>query len=176
MTIMRSMLVGGLVAATLLSGCGDNVQVTTLLWYRAPCSGPFLHLCPVERTVDGQIYYVYDGLLGYEPVWGVEADIEYREEGADTSYADAVGTRHVERVVATRPVAVGEIARWGLGYGESYFTAAGDHVEAFGTAVACEPAVCAQLTTIEPTTRRVIDLEYTGDPAIPLRALVITAR
>jgi hypothetical protein len=124
------------------------------------------------HAVDGQIYYVYDGLLGYEPVWGVEADVEYRDRRR--------GPRRM-RMPSAPGTSSGSWrrARWrsarsrggASSYGESYFTAVGDHVEAFGTAVACEPAVCAQLTTIEPTARRLIDLEYTGDPAIPLRAV-----
>ena len=172
---MRSILVGGLVGAALLSGCSASTETTTLLWYRAPCSGPFLHLCPFERTPDGQTHIVYDQVSDYQLTWGVEADVEYRIDRADPDVADAVDHWIVVNVVATRAVAVGETARWGLSARDDYFTAVGDHVEAFGTAVACEPAMCTQLTTVDPIANRSLTIEYTGDPAIPLRALAITA-
>ncbi len=175
MTIMRSMLVGGLVAATLLSGCSESTQTTTLLWYRAPCSGPFERLCPYERTPEGPTRIVYDGIADYELTWGVEADIEYQLDRADPDLADATNERIVVNVVATRTVAVGETAQWALHVQDDYFTAVGDHVEAFGTAIACEPAMCTQLTTVDPIADRALTVAYTGDPAMPLRAAAITA-
>ncbi len=172
---MRSGLPGVMVVAALMGGCGDVTESTTLLWYRAPCEGPFPRLCPFERNADGGVQIVYDGIAAYDLRWGVEADIEYRVEAADPELADAVDVWHVERVTATRTVPVGTALTWYQQRNETWFTAAGDHVDALGTAVACEPALCAQLTTIDPAADRSIDLEYTGDPATPLRAIAVRA-
>ncbi|MCC7383825.1 MAG: hypothetical protein IT384_18430 [Deltaproteobacteria bacterium] len=168
-------VMGVMGGAALVGGCGDYAE-TTLLWYLKPCQGPFPRLCPVERNVDGQVQIVYAGVADHDLTWGVEADVEYQVESADTHFADEVDVWRVRKVLATRTAPLGSLLIWSQPRNETWFTAAGEHVDAYGTAVACEPAVCNQLTTIDPVADRTIDLEYTGDPSLPLRALAVRAQ
>lgn len=159
----------GLVGAALVAGCGQTMHTTTLAWYRVPCQGPFARMCPVERSPGGQVEFVYDGMVGYQPAWGVEADVRYHVEPGPGD-ADSVDTWVIDEVVATREVAVGTAAVWRVIGPDMAFTAAGDHVELLGQPVACEPALCAQLVAIAPSPGALVDIAYTGDAAMPLRA------
>lgn len=167
----RGGLIGlcGLLAA---AGCGDDQQVTTLQWYRAPCNGPFPRLCAVERDATGERGFVYDAVTNYTPTWGVEADVRYHvEPGPDGE--DAGDYWVVDTVLAERPVSPGAATTWYLSAGESWFTAVDAHVELLREAVACAPGLCAELTTVDAAAGRLVDIEYTGDAAMPLRAIAV---
>ena len=163
---------GGVLGALVMAGCGDNLQVTTMRWYQAPCVDLRLRMCAFERTTENLDQIVYEGTVGYEPIWGVETDLEYWVEDPG-DFADALPVRHVTKILATRTVPVGTTTRWYQRAREPWFTAAGDGVEVLRTAVACEPSLCAELTQTPMTANRAIDIEYTGDAAVPLRALTI---
>ena len=158
--------------AVLLAGCGDDTRTTTLQWYRTPCHGPFPQLCPADRDATGELRFVYDAVTDYELTWGVEADVRYHvEPGPDGE--DAGDYWVVDTVLAERTVTPGAAVTWSVGIGETWFTAAGDHVEVLGEPVACAPALCAELTTVDATARRLVDVEFTGDAAMPLRAVAV---
>ncbi len=159
----------GLLAAM---GCGDDQHVTTLQWYRVPCHGPFPQLCPADRDAAGELQFVYDAIVGYELTWGVEADVRYHVEPGPGG-EDAGDRWVVDQVLVERTVAPGAATTWGVGPGEAWFIAVGDHVEVLGEPVACTPALCAQLTTVDATARHLVDVEYTGDAAMPLRAVAV---
>ncbi len=174
---MRRTLSIGLVAAMLLVGCGDQVQTGTIAWYRTPCSGNGLtaYQCTVVIDEAGVATSFHGWIDGYTPVWGVEADVRYVIEGPSGD-PDDVGKYEIQRVVATRTVAAGTTAAWQVPASRRWFTADGDRVRLLGTPVACAPALCADLIARnEAAVPFVVDIEATGDPAVPVRALAIRA-
>ncbi|MBK7077717.1 MAG: hypothetical protein IPH44_36015 [Myxococcales bacterium] len=163
---------GGLIAVCGLlaaMGCGDDQHVTTLQWYRRPCTGVFPQLCPVEIAPMGQPGFIYDSIQDYQLTWGVEADVRYHIEPGPGG-EDAGDYWVVDTVLAERTVPPGTAITWTLRAGEDWAVAVGDHVEVLGEPVACEPTLCAELTS---QAGRLVDVEYTGDAAMPLRAVAV---
>ena len=137
------------VATTLLIGCGDQVHTGTIAWYRTPCDAITAHLCAVMTDVTGTSTAFYIPIEGYTPTWGVEA---------------------------TRTVPAGAPAAWYLSPTWTWFAADGDQLTLLGVPVTCTAAVCADvLARDEAGAPFVIDVEATGDPARPVRAIAAHA-
>jgi|JI10StandDraft_1071094.scaffolds.fasta_scaffold03020_19 hypothetical protein len=159
----------GLCALLATVACGDDQHVTTLQWYRRPCVGVFPQFCAVDIDPTGQRSLIYDHIEDYQLTWGVEADVRYHIE-AGSGGADAGDDWVVDTVLAERTMTPGTTVTWLLSAGEEWAAAVGDHVTVLGEPVVCEPAVCAELIG---AAGREVDVAYTGDPALPLRATAV---
>jgi hypothetical protein len=164
----------GLAATALLIGCSDQVHTGTIAWYRTPCEAITAHLCAVMTDETGTSTAFYNPIEGYTPIWGVEAEVRYTID--DASGDDAVGAYVIDQVVTTRAVPAGAPAMWHLSPGWTWFAADGDQLTLLGVPVACTAAVCADvLTRDEAGVSFVIDVEATGDPTRPVRAIAAHA-
>lgn len=165
----------GLLAVTALVGCSDPQHIGTIAWYRTPCEAITAHLCTVMLDEAGAATPFYNPLEGYTPTWGVEADVRYTIEGS-SGIPDAVGAYVVDHVDATRVVPAGAPAVWHLSPTWKWFTADGDHVLLLGVPVACASEVCAELVARDDAgVRFEVEVEATGDPATPVRAVAVRA-
>lgn len=171
---MRGTIWSAVTTTALLIGCGDQEHIGTIAWYRTPCDTVTAHLCAVMTDETGTATAFYNPIEGYTPTWGVEAEVRYTID--DASGDDAVGAYVIDQVVATRAVPVGAPAVWYLSPTYTWFAADGDQLTLLGVPVACSAAVCADvLARDQAGAPFVIDVEATGDPARPVRAIAAHA-
>ncbi len=172
---MRGTIWSAVATTALLIGCGDQVHTGTIAWYRTPCDAITAHLCAVMTDETGTSTAFYNPIEGYTPTWGVEAEVRYTVDDASGD-PDAVGAYVIEQVVATRTVPAGAPAAWYLSPTWTWFAADGDQLTLLGVPVACTAAVCADvLARDQAGAPFVIDVEATGDPARPVRAIAAHA-
>ncbi|MEZ4403831.1 MAG: hypothetical protein R3B06_27660 [Kofleriaceae bacterium] len=167
-----------LTASVGASGCADDglpIRTGTFAWYQEPCYALAWRMCPVLLVEGGDRIVVRGEHPGLTPTWGTEVDTRYRfEQGyAGTEVFD---NYLVDEVLATRTVAVGATATWQMANPSIWpaVTTVDDHVQVLDVPVACEPAVCAQLLDLDADdaiSRYDVDVVYTGDAAMPVRAV-----
>jgi hypothetical protein len=172
---MRGTIWSAVATTALLIGCGDQQHTGTIAWYRTPCATVTATLCTVMTDETGTSTAFYNPIEGYTPTWGVEAEVRYTIEDASGN-PDAVGAYVIDQVVATRTVPAGAPAVWRLSSSWAWFAADGDQLKLLGVPVACTAEVCADVLARDGAGAEfVVDVEATGDPARPVRAIAAHA-
>ncbi|MBK9033558.1 MAG: DUF4377 domain-containing protein [Myxococcales bacterium] len=177
---MQNMILGGLVGVALVSGCGDDTIETTVLPYAAPCVGLTNQLCLAMMSDGGAVDYAYEGIRGFTHTWGVTTRLRYHVEQVDDPPADgSAKTLVLDEILEVTPAEAGRAFDLAFAHApQPWFATVGDHLRLVDRVdVACAADVCAAITALDvPDGTYAVDLEFTGDPAAPARALAVAPR
>jgi hypothetical protein len=172
-------LAGGLA----LAGCADPGTAVTVAAYREPCGTQ--RLCYRYYDDPRQPHTTLpDAIYHFEFEWGIEQDIRYRDFDAEDSLAYCLGRSgacfDVIAVDARRRQPVG--TRFTLYYlsplpEARWFSGDASGLTMVDTQVAASPELATQILDLDGSTALYqIEFEFTGDAAVPIRALTVSAR
>lgn len=167
-------------AAAAMAGCGDDAQVGV----RAPALrvmpewfGPTLKATIADADRPDEVAYAYPDNVGFE--WGVEATIRYHKEDTEGGLDAPSFIYVIDEELDRRVDPVGTTYSLGFGWWQHeegddplFRTLDDGVVELLHQAqLHCEPALCAELQAVRAAFT--VDVELTGEAAVPLRALAL---
>lgn len=170
-----------LVFALPLAACSSGeVREGVVASHLRPCVGVSYDLCmQVTDVDDGVLDLFYEGIEGFDFIWGFEVTLRYQIEAVDDPPADGSSLRYVlDDVMAVREELPGAPFTATFSpeiIGESWFAAdVTGVVSMVGTPVSCEQSLCDALvaagTDIGTAFR--VSFEHTG-AVVPLRAAAL---